>query len=356
MKLQNVDVATDELITIGALARSCGLTPSALRFYDDCGLLAPARVDAATGYRYYAESQRERAVLIRQLREIGLPLEQVARILTGSTSDAEKLLDDHVAELDHKARTAAELAPTLKRLIGSAARHRIAVPGPALARAIEQVWPAAARDPEIPVLTGILVEATADSLTLTATDRYRLSTRGIAPRPSTLDAWTLVVAAGELAAITAWLRSAPEVELDRRETELLVTDGSATRGCTVIDETFPDYRSMLTALAPVRTRVVLARELLMETTETLGPVPLSIDAATQSLTAGKAARLPATVTGPSIDITFDSALLRSAVSTALGPEVMLEISAADQPVVVRSATDGELTTLAMPIRDNEGES
>ncbi|MBL2815669.1 MerR family DNA-binding transcriptional regulator, partial [Klebsiella pneumoniae] len=39
--------------TIGAVARATGLTASALRFYGDCGLLAPAVVDEVTGYRYY---------------------------------------------------------------------------------------------------------------------------------------------------------------------------------------------------------------------------------------------------------------------------------------------------------------
>ncbi|MFG2826586.1 MerR family DNA-binding transcriptional regulator [Streptomyces sp. NPDC048434] len=42
---------TEELLTIGTFARRVGLAPSALRFYDDCGVLRPARVDAVTGYR-----------------------------------------------------------------------------------------------------------------------------------------------------------------------------------------------------------------------------------------------------------------------------------------------------------------
>ncbi len=41
----------DELLLIGAFGRLVGLTPSALRFYDDCGLLQPASVDPATGDR-----------------------------------------------------------------------------------------------------------------------------------------------------------------------------------------------------------------------------------------------------------------------------------------------------------------
>ncbi|MGV9749492.1 MerR family transcriptional regulator [Nocardia farcinica] len=45
------------LLTIGAVARASGLTASALRFYGDCGLLAPAVVDEVTGYRYYTPEQ-----------------------------------------------------------------------------------------------------------------------------------------------------------------------------------------------------------------------------------------------------------------------------------------------------------
>lgn len=36
---------------IGQMARECGLTVSALRFYDGAGVLVPARVDPHTGYR-----------------------------------------------------------------------------------------------------------------------------------------------------------------------------------------------------------------------------------------------------------------------------------------------------------------
>ena len=59
----------EEFLTIGVFARESGLTPSALRFYDDCGLLAPASIDAQSGYRYYTRAQSQRANIIRQLRE-----------------------------------------------------------------------------------------------------------------------------------------------------------------------------------------------------------------------------------------------------------------------------------------------
>ena len=54
------------LLTIGAFARAVGLAPSALRYYDECGLLRPADVDEATGYRYYTPDLARRAHAVAQ--------------------------------------------------------------------------------------------------------------------------------------------------------------------------------------------------------------------------------------------------------------------------------------------------
>jgi MerR family regulatory protein len=50
---------------LGEFSRLVGVTPSALRYYDDCGLLVPAHTFAATGYRFYVPDQRDRATVIR---------------------------------------------------------------------------------------------------------------------------------------------------------------------------------------------------------------------------------------------------------------------------------------------------
>lgn len=47
----------DRLVSIGQFSLSARLTVRALRLYDRIGLLAPARVDPETGYRYYALPQ-----------------------------------------------------------------------------------------------------------------------------------------------------------------------------------------------------------------------------------------------------------------------------------------------------------
>ncbi len=64
-------------LSIGEFAAACGLTPKALRLYDELGLLPPVRVDAFTGYRHYDTSQLDRARLIAWLRGIGMPLTRI---------------------------------------------------------------------------------------------------------------------------------------------------------------------------------------------------------------------------------------------------------------------------------------
>lgn len=70
------------MLTIGEFARLAGLTPKALRLYDDLGLLPPARVDPASGYRYYDPAQLEQARLVAWLRRLGMPLARI-RVVCG---------------------------------------------------------------------------------------------------------------------------------------------------------------------------------------------------------------------------------------------------------------------------------
>ncbi|WP_433623972.1 MerR family transcriptional regulator [Nocardia sp. CA-120079] len=368
-------MAGDGLITIGGLARACGLTASALRFYDDCGLLVPVRVDEVTGYRYYGEAQVERGVMIRRLRGIGVPLEVVSEILNGDAARAGRLLDEHVAELAQRAREAAAVARLIKEEFGAVVVLSAAV----LAAAIEQVRSAAALDREIPVLAGVLVESDADSVTLTATDRYRLSTRAMVPVRPSGGAWSVVVDAGELGGIGSWLRGLDEVTVRALDDGLVLAGDDSELRCGTIDQAFPDYRAMLAGLGAVRTRVMVGRDALLAVLEAGGaaPVVFAVDQSGLLATGNGQLRpgspsspgspgspgspisprytdslarlhIPATVTGPGIELAFSPTTLRPALVSAIGPEIMLDITAAGAPVVVRSATDGELTTLVMP--------
>ncbi|MEV1249517.1 MerR family transcriptional regulator [Nonomuraea sp. NPDC049750] len=79
----------DKLMTIGRFARLTGLSVGTLRHYDEVGLLSPASVDPATGYRRYRMAQAERARQIRMLRWDDLPIEEIRQVIddpTGATT------------------------------------------------------------------------------------------------------------------------------------------------------------------------------------------------------------------------------------------------------------------------------
>lgn len=125
---------TDGLMSIGAFARQVGLAPSALRFYDDCGVLPPAHVDEATGYRYYAPDQENRAILVRRLREAGMPLTDASVVLDGRREEARAVLTEH----ERRARETAESARAateriLRDLLGGAAGTKVRLGGAELA-------------------------------------------------------------------------------------------------------------------------------------------------------------------------------------------------------------------------------
>ncbi|MGW0814224.1 MerR family transcriptional regulator [Streptomyces viridiviolaceus] len=78
----------DELLTIGAFAARARLSAKALRLYDRLGLLVPAHVDEATGYRYYRTGQIERARLVALLRQLDMPLATVAEVVAAEGTEA----------------------------------------------------------------------------------------------------------------------------------------------------------------------------------------------------------------------------------------------------------------------------
>lgn len=82
----------DERIGIGRFARMTGLSVGALRHYDEVGLLTPAEVDPATGYRRYARSQLEAAQAIARLRDLEVPLDTIRGVLRSDDPDERRRL------------------------------------------------------------------------------------------------------------------------------------------------------------------------------------------------------------------------------------------------------------------------
>ncbi|ANZ17496.1 putative transcriptional regulator [Streptomyces noursei ATCC 11455] len=378
-----------ELLGIGAFARRVGLTPSALRFYDDCGVLRPDRVDAATGYRRYAARQMARAARLRQLRAAGLPLVDVETVLDGPEDAARNVLRAH---LERTRRAADEARAVVEGFLsgtpgepasrGGAARAR--VDGPELASAVRQVAPAAAvgtAAEEFPVLGSVLLELAEGEVRLVATDRYRLAVRGLRPEVFEGGPWRVLIAVDAARRMAEWAvrQRAVEVECPAVVDASGIArvrlwsgaepwePGAPGTGAAGVGEPgeFPDYRLMLTGLADARHRVIVDRAGLRDAVADRGGAVVSLafgavmvpdaEGATHGaleVSGGEsdAVRLPAVRTGSGLRISFDPAVLVPVLEAGVGPDVLLEIASEDQPVVVRSADQGSFTAMVMPVR------
>jgi protein phosphatase len=108
-----------ELLTIGAFARACRLSPKALRLYDELGLLTPARVDPLTGYRRYAPDQLDRARLVAWLRRLGMPLARIRLVCSLDPADAADEVRAYWAQVEADTAARRSLATSLvERLSG----------------------------------------------------------------------------------------------------------------------------------------------------------------------------------------------------------------------------------------------
>ena len=70
----------DHLYRIGLFAQMNRITVKALRFYEEQGLLLPAKIDGESGYRYYTMSQMETLHRILALKEAGFTIEDMKHL------------------------------------------------------------------------------------------------------------------------------------------------------------------------------------------------------------------------------------------------------------------------------------
>ncbi len=97
---------SEELFSIGAFASLTRLSLKALRLYDQLNLLQPSWVDPQTGYRYYSENQLKSARMIRNMREMDMPLatiRQVLAALANSPTQAEALASEYAEMREQQA-------------------------------------------------------------------------------------------------------------------------------------------------------------------------------------------------------------------------------------------------------------
>ncbi len=84
--------------TVQKLGKLAGISTRTLRYYDEIGLLKPARVNSS-GYRIYGKQEVSRLQQILFYRELSVPLEAIRDILTSPSFDGALALREHRAQL-----------------------------------------------------------------------------------------------------------------------------------------------------------------------------------------------------------------------------------------------------------------
>jgi DNA-binding transcriptional MerR regulator len=103
-----------QFLNASEAAKRLGVSAKALRLYEQRSLIAPART--AAGWRAYGPDEMARVAEIVALRELGLSLSQVARVLAGDPESLEPALSAHQAALEGRVHQLVDAVDKVRRL------------------------------------------------------------------------------------------------------------------------------------------------------------------------------------------------------------------------------------------------
>jgi DNA-binding transcriptional MerR regulator len=109
----------DAIVAIGDFSKMTYLSVKALRHYHDIGLLEPAVIDPETGYRRYATSQVNVAQAIRRFRDLGMPLDDIRRVLEApGPAVGNRVILAHLERMQHQLEETQATVASLQALLG----------------------------------------------------------------------------------------------------------------------------------------------------------------------------------------------------------------------------------------------
>ncbi|WP_162450734.1 MerR family DNA-binding transcriptional regulator [Phytoactinopolyspora mesophila] len=357
----------DELRGIGDMAQASGLSVSALRFYDRAGLLIPAVVDPATGYRRYSADQLASARLLAGMRQVGLPLAEIAAVLEQrcDVAAATSVLDAHVRRLEDRLDDARRELRRLRSLLDSEQGEpsrwpdesvSVDVDARALARALDAIRFAVADASREPRLNGALIECESSAVRIVATDRYRLTACEVVAFQRAGTRMSVVAPAGFLDDARALLDHDGDATIDLDRGRIAITAAAAHVSADCMVDAFPDYRQILRRHAGGSRFVVDAQDLRAHVSSvTARPFYRESDGVRTTVITLRAhsdgtfevtANQPETET----DVILDRSFLLEAIDACAAERITLEIAGPLAPVALRRPDDEQFVSLLMPVR------
>jgi DNA-binding transcriptional MerR regulator len=347
---------------IGQMARDCGLTVSALRFYDSAGVLVPARVDPHSNYRWYADDQVPTARLVARLRRVGMPLADICYVLEHRRDRAvvDGLLEAHLRRLEQGLADARRELSAARSLLDqespmTAVPSRITTSAEELGTALRSVRYAAGTDPELPMLLGVLLDVAEDGVRLAASDRYRLAVATLSGaevaghRP--VSAIIPIALIDELVAVLDG--AAGPVTISVSGNDIAVEVGGGTVRGQRVDHDFPDYRRLLRDDAAHRVQVdaaALRAELAAAPTRTVPGADGGSDQEVTVLTLGTDGGISATSAAGMLEIGVNREFLLEALDAGGSGQLVLELDGPIAPLAIRAPERTGDVSMLMPVR------
>ena len=251
----------------------------------------------------------------------------------------------------------AEDFPAVRDFEGTAIR----VAAQEFAAGVGQVARAASKDEARPVLTGVLMEANREGVTLVATDSYRLAVRELQASGDGEARALVPERALSEAGRAAQSQEKGEVEIVIGESQTAFRTGSLRLTSRLIDGEFPNYRQLLPE--PAENKLAAGRQELLEAVRRVGllaressPVRMELNAlgarlSSQSPDLGNAVEaLEASYQGEELTAAFNPTYLGDGLSAVTSERVTIEIRDGLKPALVRGEGDDAFTYLVMPVR------
>jgi DNA-binding transcriptional MerR regulator len=102
--------------TVQKLGQLAGISTRTLRYYDQIGMLKPARINSS-GYRIYGQAEVDKLQQILFYRELGLRLDQITELVNSPSFDASKALYEHREQLLDKRKQLDQLITNVEKTI-----------------------------------------------------------------------------------------------------------------------------------------------------------------------------------------------------------------------------------------------
>jgi DNA polymerase-3 subunit beta len=261
----------------------------------------------------------------------------------------------------HLRTLAAEDFPRLPQLADDAGT----LPAAPLAETIERVARAASRDEVRPILTGVLFQAEGSTLTMVATDSYRLSVKHTeleSPLPAAIEANVPARALRELARIIGH-GGAEDVALSLARNQAVFRAGGVVLSSRLIEGQFPSWRQLIPESFEHEVR--LPRGELLEVARRISQLAqrnaplrfafsegeLAIAAETPEVGDAREA-IPAPYSGEPLEIAFNPQFVIEGIESVDGEELVLKLSSPLRPGLLEPIGREDFSYLVMPIRLN----